>query len=87
VDVPWDYHPDLPILERQARYDLEQIKGRVSEVNPEVFLNTRQRFEQKRAVIEAKVDSAILDGAGRTNAIAHVRAFFSAMASIESGGK
>jgi len=87
VDVPWDYHPDLPILERQARYDLEQIKGRVSEVNPEVFLNTRQRFEQKRAVIEAKIHSAILDGAGRTNAIAHVRAFFSAMASIESGGK
>ncbi|MGZ8940803.1 MAG: hypothetical protein ACXW32_16490, partial [Limisphaerales bacterium] len=76
VDVPWDYHPELPTLERQARYDLEQIKAHVQEIGPETFTNAKTRFESKRALLEAKVTTVVIDEAGRTNALGHLDAFF-----------
>ena len=82
-NVPWDYHPELPMLERQARYNLEEIKGRLSETNSEVFSMARTRFEQKRLQIETQINSAIVDESGRTNAIAHVAAFFTALTALE----
>ena len=76
LDVPWDYHPELPTLERQSRYDLEQIKGRVQESGTEIFTNAKLRFETKRAMLEERVRTAVVDEAGRTNAVAHLEAFF-----------
>lgn len=76
VDVPWDYYPELPTLERQARYDLEQIKARVQEIGPETFTNAKTRFESKRPLLEAKVNAVVIDESGRTNALAHLDAFF-----------
>jgi hypothetical protein len=82
VDVPWDYHPELPTLERQARYDLEQIKARVQESGEDIFGKAKQRFDSKRAVLEAKVTGAVIDEAGRTNAVGHLNAFFLALEAV-----
>ena len=82
LDVPWDYRPELPPLERQARYDLEQIKGRTDEIDPAIFENSHQRFETKRQALQAKVNSALMDEAGRTNATHHVTAFYTALDAV-----
>jgi hypothetical protein len=87
LDVPWDYHPELPPLERQARYDLEQIKIRLAEVNPEIFPTAKTRFESKRSALEAKVTAAVLDDAGRSNAWQHVTAFFTSLSAIDGPRK
>lgn len=87
LDVPWDYHPELPPLERQARHDLEEIKGRVSEENPAVFTQARERFTARRTEIETKINSVIIDEIGRTNALAHVNAFFNALSAVDPDRK
>ena len=84
LDVPWDYRPALPPHERQARYDLEQIRARLGEVNPTIFPNAKARFESKRTALEAKVDAAVLDEPGRTNALLHVTAFFTSLSAIDA---
>lgn len=88
LDVPWDYHPELPALERLARYKLETIRSRVSEAQqPDVFTNAKVRFEAKRTAIESKINNAVVDDIGRTNALAHVAAFFTALSAVEADGK
>lgn len=87
VDVPWDYHPELPVLERQARYDLERLKARVQESGTEIFPNATARFEAKRSALVAKVNTAVIDETGRTNAVAHVNAFFKALSAVSGDQK
>jgi hypothetical protein len=87
LDVPWDYHPELPPLERQARYDLEQINARRAETSATVFTGAKGRFESKQSALEAKVSAAVLDEAGRTNALQHVNAFFTALAAVGNRSK
>jgi hypothetical protein len=87
LDVPWDYRPEMPPLERQARYDLEQLKARLSEQNPTFFTNAAARFESKRTALEGKVNSVVMDEQGRTNALQHVTAFFTSLAVVTQDRK
>ena len=73
---PRNYHPEWPDVDRQARYQLEQIG---SEVTPEQFIAAQKRFETRREAVESLVGSAELDDEGRVNALRHVRAFFEAL--------
>jgi hypothetical protein len=82
VDAPLDYHPELPVLERQARYDLEQIHARVQESGTQVFATAKERFESKLEALQAKVTTALIDDSGRANAAAHLSAFFSALDAV-----
>jgi hypothetical protein len=86
LDVPWDYHPELPPLERQARYDLEQINAGVSESGEGVFARAKERFESRRGLLEASIAEALIDEDGRTNAWTHLNAFYTALGAV-SGTK
>jgi hypothetical protein len=77
LSAPHDYRPDLPDVERQAHYEIQQIRGRVA---ASVFAAGRTRFAQKRALIEEQIQTAAMDEPGRTNAVRHVTAFFEALA-------
>jgi hypothetical protein len=74
--APRDYRPDLPEIERQARYEVEQIQKRT---NPEIFLAAAQRFFDGRAVIQSQIAAAEVDESGRTNALRHATAFFDSL--------
>jgi hypothetical protein len=78
--APRDYRPELPDLDRQARYELEQIQKRVSVPS---FAAASQRFVSQRAAITSQINTAEIDGPGRTNALHHVTAFFDALALIQ----
>ncbi|HEX7861688.1 MAG TPA: hypothetical protein VF773_15230 [Verrucomicrobiae bacterium] len=82
LEVPWDYRPELPQLERQTRYHLERIRGEVEETDPEIFPAAKLRFESKRNLIEARIAAASIDEPGRTNAASHVTAFFGSLAEM-----
>ncbi|MEO8428212.1 MAG: hypothetical protein ABI651_13965 [Verrucomicrobiota bacterium] len=71
--------PELADEERQARYEVEQIQQRVSGPS---FSAASNRFVLQRAAIESQVNTSEIDGAGRTNALRHVTAFFDALASV-----
>jgi hypothetical protein len=79
VSAPHDYRPELSPIERQAHYELEQIQRRVSAT---IFSQASSRFTEKRSAIEAQVAAALLDGAGRSNAVRHVAAFYDALAAV-----
>jgi hypothetical protein len=76
VSAPHDYWPELPAIDRQARYELEQIQGRVSRA---IFDQGRSRFMGKRSAIEAQIAGAMIDEVGRSNAVRHVTAFYDAL--------
>ncbi len=76
---PQDYHPELPDADRQARYELEQIKERVSAAS---FTAAKDRFVAKRSAIESQVSAALLDEPGRTNCLRHVTAFYDAVSAV-----
>lgn len=78
--APWDYFPDLPPLERQARWEVEVIS---TSVPTETFSAGKDRFLAKRAAIESLVAAALVDEAGRTNAAAHLQAFYGAFTPIK----
>ena len=78
--APQDYRPDLPPLEREARYAVEQVH---QSVGSPVFQAASARFIAKRSAAESLIASASLDEAGRGNAQRHVAAFFDALASVE----
>jgi hypothetical protein len=80
LSAPREYHPELPEVERQARYEVEQIHERVG---AERFAAGSARFEQKRGAMEALIAGAQVDDAGRTNALRHVTAFFNALAAVK----
>jgi hypothetical protein len=79
VSAPREYRPELPDLERQVYYELEQIRQRV---NGATFASSRERFAGKRAAIEAQVAAALIDAAGRSNAVHHVTAFYDALTAL-----
>ncbi len=72
--APRDYQPELAALERNMRFDVEQLSA---QVKPELFSAGKLRFMSRRAGIESLIHSAEIDDAGRTNAIKHVTTFFS----------
>jgi hypothetical protein len=80
LSAPRDYHPELAEVERQARYEIEQIQQRVSGPS---FAAASGRFVPQRGAIEAQINASQIDGAGRTNALRHVTAFFEALASVQ----
>ena len=75
-DAPWDYFPELPPLERRARFKIAEA---LKEASLEQAEQAKSRFLQKRAALESLAASALLDEAGRTNAQAHLEAFFTAL--------
>jgi len=77
--APQDYHPELGEIERETRYELEQIQQRVA---PEMYNTARQRFAEKRGIIEAQIALAKIDEQGRANALRHVSAFYEALGTI-----
>ena len=79
VSAPHDYRPELPDVDRQAYYELEQIQQRVSEP---LFSAASNRFVPLRAAIESQIEAAVIDEPGRTNALRHVTAFYDALAAV-----
>lgn len=75
--APHDYHPELPELEREARFKLGAIQERVGGAR---FQAAAARFQEHRLGIEAQINAADLDDPGRASALAHVSAFFDALA-------
>ena len=76
---PQSYHPELPDADRQARYELEQIKQRVS---PAIFTAAMERFETNRSAIESQIGASLLDEPGRSNCLRHVTAFYDAVNAV-----
>lgn len=77
VNAPHDFHPDLPPLERETLYQIEQVRARVGE---ERFQAGKQRFEAHRVAIDSHLAEAVLDEPGRTNALHQVAVFYDALA-------
>lgn len=77
--VPHDYLPELPMIDRRARYELETLSKAVTATQ---FAAAKERFVAKRANLEAQIGGAVVDDAGRTNALRHVTAFFDALAAM-----
>ncbi len=79
LSVPWDYRPDLPEIDRQALYSIDQLKQRASASE---YSNAANRFVLRRSAIESQINSALIDEPGRTNALRHVTAFFGAIEAL-----
>lgn len=77
--APHDYHPELPELDRQTRFDLEQIRGSTT---TDRFQASVQRFAARREGLLALVNEAEVDDLGRTNARNHVEAFFRSLEAV-----
>ena len=77
---PRDYRPELPPLNRQVYYQLEQIQRRASNT---AYQSASNRFVLGRAAIEARIQGAEIDEPGRTNALDHVTAFYEALSAIK----
>lgn len=80
VNAPWDYHPELPDLEREMRYQASQVEGRT---DPAIFASAREHYQTRRAALEALVAGAQLDDAGRANAQRHIQAFYASFEPIK----
>ena len=83
LNAPWDFFPELPPLARETRWDIQVV---ANEVSAEVFETGKERFKAKRSEIESRVNFALIDEAGRTNAVAHVAAFFEALEAVSGAG-
>lgn len=79
LGAPPDFHPELADVERQARFEVEQIQKRVS---ADSFNQGKARFLNHRLPIEMQVASAQLDDEGRGNALRHIAAFYEALAAM-----
>ncbi len=73
---PHDYLPDLPAVDRRARYELEQVRKLVS---PGHFAASRERLLARRIALSETVAAALVDEAGRTNVQRHIAAFYDAL--------
>jgi len=82
LSTPGEYHPELRDVERQALYSVEGIYARVG---AEKLAAGRDRFLQHRSAIEALINNAEVDDAGRANALRHVAAFFDALSAVQKG--
>jgi hypothetical protein len=74
--APWDYHPELGEVEREARWRVEELRR---SVRPDLFAAASERFWSRRGVIEARVATAETDTGGRANALRHVASFYDAL--------
>lgn len=79
VNAPHDFHPELPDLERETLYQVEQVRGRVGE---ERFQAGKQRFEARRVAVDSHIADALIDEPGRTNALHQVAVFYDALATM-----
>lgn len=79
LTAPWDYFPEMPDVEREARYRLEGIQKSVS---LETFTAAATRFIEKRQALTALVNDAQLDPVGRTNALRHMTAFYDGLEAV-----
>jgi hypothetical protein len=77
--VPHDYRPDLPLIDRRARFELEQIEKTTSR---EQFGAARSRFFSRQSGLESLVQAAVIDPVGRTNCLRHLEAFYQAWPEI-----
>lgn len=78
--APRNYHPELPELDRQARYELEEIRRQVP---PAVFAIARDRFLVRLNDMKLRIRDADVDEEGRVNSLRHVDAFAGAMSATE----
>lgn len=76
LNAPHDYRPELPDLEREARFQVDEIRKRAGAI---AFAVGRTRFLDRRAALEARVIRAEVDEAGRQNIQNHLAAFFQAL--------
>lgn len=74
--APRDYRPGFPAIEREALYQMEQIRRRVS---PDLFLMASNRFTLKQTAMTDQIAQGVIDEPGRTNALRHVSAFLLAL--------
>lgn len=79
LSAPRDFHPELLDLDREALFQLEQIR---ESLGFEVFEDSRRRFVTAKPQIEALIRSASVDDRGRLSALAHVASFFAALGSV-----
>jgi hypothetical protein len=77
--VPHDYLPELPLIDRRARFELEVVQ---KSVRPELFTAAKDRFVAQRTALESLVQAAVIDDVGRTNVARHVTAFYDALAAV-----
>jgi hypothetical protein len=82
LSTPRDYHPELGDVERQALYTVESINAETVE---ERFTGGLARFAERVEEIEARINAAEIDDAGRSNAHRHVAAFFAALDAVVNG--
>ena len=76
LNAPHDYRPELPDLEREARFQVDEIRKRAGAM---AFAAGRTRFLDRRAALEARVIQAEVDEAGRQNIQNHLAVFFQAL--------
>lgn len=80
LNAPWDYHPELADIDREARFQTEKIQ---TGADPSIFAAARDHYLARRTTLEALVAGAQLDDAGRTNAQRHIQAFYAALEPIK----
>jgi hypothetical protein len=80
LNAPSDYRPELGDVERQVSYTIEEIR-RASD--PAIFAAAEELFMDNRSAMEALVNTADVDDAGRDNALRHITAFFSALVPVK----
>jgi hypothetical protein len=76
LEAPWDYHPELPDLERQARFKVEELIKQAGADRAQAAIT---RFKAKQSDLQTLVANALVDEIGRTNAAAHLAAFYAAL--------
>ena len=81
LNAPWDYHPELEDIDRQARWQLEEIR---TWMGAQHFEASRDLFVTARPVLENIINSALVDDRGRTNAQRHLTAFYGALEALGS---
>lgn len=81
--APRDYHPELPELDREIAYDVEEIQR---DVAPEILAAARTRFENALPGISAWVGMAEVDEEGRANMVRHLAVFAEALARTKGKG-
>jgi hypothetical protein len=74
--APRDYHPEMGDIERETRYELEQIQKRCP---PAVFAAARERFFAVRPALESHLLIVRVDDEGRAIALRHFHAFYDAL--------
>ena len=77
LSAPRDFRPELEDIERQALYQVDQIRSRVDKPT---FTTASRTFLELRRAIESLINAAEIDDPGRVNALRHVTAFYTAIA-------